>query len=161
MIHFIFSGNLDPVIQNFEAIPGPASSPSPKSSDFKIVTKYPAHFTGMSSQAIGENLDRLTKQFEQFHRLQRNAENTYHSGSSDQQFLLSSMNSQKTSHSSMSGANDNWSQFTSQTSLSSFSSVYSRNYIYQLDSTQRLELNKDFPIGQGQFGIVYKGVLSR
>ena len=61
----------------------------------------------------------------------------------------------------MSGGNDNWSQFTSQTSLSSFNSIYSMNSIYQLDSSQRLELNKDFPIGQGQFGIVYKGVLSR
>ena len=114
----------------------------------------------------------LHKQFEQFHSLQRNATaipiSSNRSGAggsfsaSDQQFLLSSLDSQKTSQSSMSGGvNDNWSQFTSQTSLSSFNSIYSMNSIYQLDSTQRLELNKDFPIGQGQFGIVYKGVLSR
>ena len=156
-----YSGNLDPVIQNFGTFPGPASSPSPQSSDFNVITKSPAPFVGISPQAIGENLDRLTKQFEQFHRLQRNAGCSNHSGSSDQQLLLSSMDSQKTSHSSMSGAIDNWSQFTSQTSLSSFNSIYSMNSIYQLDSSQRLELNRDFPIGQGQFGIVYKGVLSR
>ena len=100
-------------------------------------------------------------QFEQFHRLQRNTANSFYSTSSDQQLLLSSMNSQKTSHSSMSGTNDNCSQFTSQTSLSSFNSIYSMNSIYQLDSTSRLELNRDSPIGQGQFGIVYKGVLNR
>ena len=149
----IFSGNLDPIIQNFAAFPGCASSPSPQSSDLNVITKPPTQFVKTSPQTIGENLDRLTKQFEQFYRLQRNGGLSNHSGSSDQQFLLSSMDSEKTSCSSY------WSQFTSHTSLSSCNSVYSMNSIYQLDSTQRL--TKLALIGQGQFGNVYKGILSR
>ena len=66
-----YSGNLDPVVQDFEAIPCPASSPSPQHSDFKTTVRSPAHFIGISHQAIGENLDRLTQQFEHFHRLQK------------------------------------------------------------------------------------------
>ena len=159
ILFYLFSGNLDPVIQSFGSLNVNTSSPSPKSSDFKILhSRNHPNPIGISSHAIGENLDRLTKQFEQFHRFQRSAAASYNSSSSDQQLLISGVNSQKTSYSSMSGTNDNWSQFTSQTSLSS---LYSMNSIYQIDSSQRLKLNKDSPIGQGQFGIVYKGILNR
>ena len=53
------------------------------------------------------------------------------------------------------------SQLTSQTSLASFSTLYSMSSIYQLNSDSQLELNTEFPLGEGNFGVVYKGVMSR
>ena len=53
------------------------------------------------------------------------------------------------------------SQFTSQTSLASYSTLYSMSSIYQLSSESQLELNMEFPLGEGNFGVVYKGVMSR
>ena len=53
------------------------------------------------------------------------------------------------------------SQFTSQTSLASFSTLYSMSSIYQLSSESQLELSTEFPLGEGNFGVVYKGVMSK
>ncbi len=53
------------------------------------------------------------------------------------------------------------SQLTSQTSLASFSTMYSMSSIYQLNSESQLELNTEFPLGEGNFGVVYKGVMSK
>ena len=56
--------------------------------------------------------------------------------------------------------NDMISQFTSQTSLASQSaSLYSVSSIYQLDETQ-LSLNQDRPLGEGNFGVVYRGAIT-
>jgi serine/threonine protein kinase len=53
------------------------------------------------------------------------------------------------------------SQFTSQTSLNSFSaSMYSISSIYQISDSQ-LELNYENPLGEGNFGIVYLGTMTR
>ncbi len=57
--------------------------------------------------------------------------------------------------------NNDASAFTSQTSLASFSTLYSMSSIYQLSSESQLELNTEFPLGEGNFGVVYKGVLSK
>ena len=55
---------------------------------------------------------------------------------------------------------DMMSQFTSQTSLASQSaSLYSVSSIYQLDETQ-LSLNQDRPLGEGNFGVVYRGAIT-
>ncbi len=53
------------------------------------------------------------------------------------------------------------SQLTSQTSLASFSTLYSMSSIYQLNSESQLELNTEIPLGEGNFGVVYKGVMSK
>ena len=55
----------------------------------------------------------------------------------------------------------NGSQFTSQTSLGSFSTLYSMSSIYQLTSESQLEYSTDYPLGEGNFGVVYKGVMNR
>ncbi len=52
------------------------------------------------------------------------------------------------------------SALTSQTSLASFSTLCSMSSIYQLEQSQ-LELNTEFPLGEGNFGVVYKGVMSK
>ena len=52
------------------------------------------------------------------------------------------------------------SQFTSQTSLASQSaSLYSISSIYQLEQSQ-LSLNQDRPLGEGNFGVVYRGAIT-
>ncbi len=52
------------------------------------------------------------------------------------------------------------SQLTSQTSLASFSTLYSMNSIYQLNSESQLELRPS-PLGEGNFGVVYLGVMNK
>lgn len=52
------------------------------------------------------------------------------------------------------------SQATYQTSLGSVCSAYSMSTIYQIHDKQ-LEFNKDFPLGEGNFGVVFKGVMTR
>lgn len=87
-----------------------------------------------------------------------NGNNGTYGGS--QQALLSS---DSRSGSSMDGSlmHSYLSQMTMQTSLSSFGGLYSMSSIYQLSHKEQLELKKDFPLGEGHFGVVYSGVLSR
>ena len=39
--------------------------------------------------------------------------------------------------------------------------MYSMSSIYHLSSESQLELNTEFPLGEGNFGVVYRGVMSR
>ena len=49
------------------------------------------------------------------------------------------------------------SQFTTQTSISSLNTLTSQYSVYQIDEDQ-ISLNKDRPLGEGNFGIVFKGM---
>ena len=64
------------------------------------------------------------------------------------------------SASSMDGSvvNSLRSEFTMQTSISSFSTLTSQYSFYQIDDDQII-MNKDRPLGEGNFGIVYKWVI--
>lgn len=83
--------------------------------------------------------------------------------SGSQLALLSSMSEEVEQSNSEFGDSfmNNWSQFTSQTTLASYHTHYSMSSIYQLSRESQLELNRDVPLGQGNFGVVYKGVLTR
>ena len=60
------------------------------------------------------------------------------------------------SASSMDGSVGFRSQFTMQTSISSLSTLTSQCSVYQIDEDD-IRLNKDRPLGEGNFGIVFKG----
>jgi len=64
------------------------------------------------------------------------------------------------SQSSGSVSNSDISALTYQTSLDWGSGNYSITSIYRLENDQ-VEYNTDFPLGEGNFGIVYKGVLTK
>ncbi|TRY68639.1 hypothetical protein TCAL_08883, partial [Tigriopus californicus] len=53
------------------------------------------------------------------------------------------------------------SQFTSQTSLSSFTTTDSVSSIYTIDNDTQLTFNEERPLGVGNFGVVYKGILTK
>jgi len=73
--------------------------------------------------------------------------------------------SESRSGSSLAGSlfNTDMSALTCQTSLdwgSASGGLYSMSSIYQLEDCQ-IEYNSDFPLGEGNFGVVYKGVRTR
>jgi hypothetical protein len=53
----------------------------------------------------------------------------------------------------------NMSQFTSLTSLNS--SLYSMNSVYSLNDGSQLEYDEKAPLGEGNYGVVFRGVLTR
>merc|ERR1712062_737798 len=67
------------------------------------------------------------------------------------------MDSSSRSASSMDGSVGFRSQFTTQTSISSLNTLTSQYSVYQIDEDQ-ISLNKDRPLGEGNFGIVFKGM---
>jgi hypothetical protein len=70
------------------------------------------------------------------------------------------MDNSSRSASSMGGSVGYQSQLTMHTSISSSFSTLTSYSVYQIDEDQ-ISLNKDRPLGEGNFGIVFKGVWTK
>ena len=145
------AGNLSPVSnQSFSPAPSEDLSPMSFNGDSSVPYLRPA-FNGFMKTLLEKG------KFKNLPDLMRELTTCTDSASSSSADPL--LNSRPASSLSGSLFQTDMSQFTSQTSLGSFSTLYSMSSIYEINNEQ-LQLNEDIPLGQGNFGIVYRGVLT-
>lgn len=121
---------------------------------FALPPEAPSHLVPMFTQQMSRHMNALADDFKNFLPSNTSSPASDRHGSSE--MLLGSSRPDSSLEGSL-----NMSQFTSQTSLGTFSGLYSMSSIYQLSSEDQLELNTEFPLGEGNFGVVYKGVMAR